>query len=367
MNIYQVQAQGIGNHAEAGKAHCRSPEHRVKLPAESADPHAGRQRDPDDVVNERPEKILVDVCESCAAQTDCRRYVAQLAFHQNHVCRIDGNIRTGTDSDTDICPGEGWCVVDTVADHGNFALLAEAADYRFLAVWQNACDDFVHASLTADGAGSFFVVAGEHYHADAHILQLSDCLRTVFLDYVSHCDYAAKLAALHEEKRCLAMFSQVLSLLFHVSRDCNFCADELQAAAVKFFAVQAGKNSIARQNLKICDFCRRHAHASGRRAAGRPLDDGPGQRVLALGLKSEGGFHQGLAGETAGRQHVRNLRFAFCNRACFIKCNNLHLSCFFKGCCRLEQHTVLSAYAVAHHDCNRGCKAKGARTADYQY
>ena len=64
----------------------------------------------------------------------------------------------------------------------------------FLAVRQDACDDLVHACLSADGLCRALVIAREHDDANAHVLQLADGLRAVFLDDIRHGDHAEKLA-----------------------------------------------------------------------------------------------------------------------------------------------------------------------------
>ena len=58
-------------------------------------------------------------------------------------------------------------VVDAVADHHDFALLSELADDVFLAVRQDACDDFINACLSADGLCGAGVITGEHDDVNA--------------------------------------------------------------------------------------------------------------------------------------------------------------------------------------------------------
>ena len=43
-------------------------------------------------------------------------------------------------------------------------------------------DDLIHTGLLADGVGGALVVAGEHDHTDAHILQFPHGLGAVRLD-----------------------------------------------------------------------------------------------------------------------------------------------------------------------------------------
>lgn len=61
MHLEEIQAQGVGNHAEAGKAHGCGTEHGVQGQVEQRNPHTGSQRDTDDIVNKGPEQVLMDV------------------------------------------------------------------------------------------------------------------------------------------------------------------------------------------------------------------------------------------------------------------------------------------------------------------
>ena len=57
VHIEEIQPQGIRYDRYAGKAHCRSADHRVHLvPVQTSS-----QRDADQVVEECPEQVLVDI------------------------------------------------------------------------------------------------------------------------------------------------------------------------------------------------------------------------------------------------------------------------------------------------------------------
>ncbi len=53
---------------------------------------ARRDRDQNDVIGERPKQVLPDIAHRCPAQGDRRRDTAQIAPHQDHIGRFDGNI-----------------------------------------------------------------------------------------------------------------------------------------------------------------------------------------------------------------------------------------------------------------------------------
>ena len=67
-----------------------------------------------------------------------------------------------------------------------------STDGALLALRQHPGDDLIHPGLGADGLGGALVVAGEHDHVDAHILQLPDRPGAVLLDDVRHGDHAQR-------------------------------------------------------------------------------------------------------------------------------------------------------------------------------
>ena len=67
LHLEPVKPESVRYHAEARKAHGRGAKHRVELQAEQRIPHARRQRDPNDIVNKRPEQVLMDIPQSSAA------------------------------------------------------------------------------------------------------------------------------------------------------------------------------------------------------------------------------------------------------------------------------------------------------------
>ena len=167
----QVQAQGVRHDAEARKAHRRRAEHRVHLPAEQVDPCTGGKRDADDIVEKCPEQILVDIAQRSAAQADGSRNIEQAALHEHDVRRVDGDVRACADGDAGVRARQGGGVVDAVADHGDLALLLQAANDGLLAVRQDARDDLVHTGLRADGLCRALVIARQpvsYTHLDVY-------------------------------------------------------------------------------------------------------------------------------------------------------------------------------------------------------
>ncbi len=132
----------------------------------------------------------MNIAQRRPAELDCRRNVAQTAFHQHHVGCLYRHIRAGADGDADVRCGERRSIVDAVADHGGLALAAQSFDHSRLAVGQDAGNHLVHTGFFADGGGGFFVIAGEHDDAQSHFFQLCNRRRTVLLDDIRDRDDA---------------------------------------------------------------------------------------------------------------------------------------------------------------------------------
>ena len=130
----------------------------------------------------------MDISESSPAQADSCRHIAQAAFHQNHVCRVNRHIRSCPDGNSDIRPGESRGVIDSIAYHGHLPLFSELSDHSLLAVRKDSGNYLVHSGLSADGFRRPLIVSGQHDDTDSHILKLLHRLRAVLLDNISHCD-----------------------------------------------------------------------------------------------------------------------------------------------------------------------------------
>ena len=77
--LEQIQPQGVGHHAEAGKAHGRRAEHRIQRQPQG-DEHPGGQGYADGVVEKRPEQVFVDVPQGGPAEPDGGGTSSRLLF-----------------------------------------------------------------------------------------------------------------------------------------------------------------------------------------------------------------------------------------------------------------------------------------------
>ncbi len=83
---------------------------------------------------------------------------------------LDGDVGAGADGEADVGLGEGGCVVDAVADHGDdTAFVLEAAHLEGLVLGEHLGEDPFDADLAGDRGGGAGVVAGDHRHLDARV------------------------------------------------------------------------------------------------------------------------------------------------------------------------------------------------------
>ena len=119
--LEQIQPQGVGHHAEAGKAHGRGAEHRIQRQPQG-DEHPGGQGYADGIVEKCPEKIFMNIAKRCPTHAHSGRHVAQPAFHKHNIRRFNRRIGTHTaHCNTNIRSGKHRRIVNTVTDKGNLA------------------------------------------------------------------------------------------------------------------------------------------------------------------------------------------------------------------------------------------------------
>ena len=198
----EIETQRVRYDAEARKTHRERAEHRLKRPAENRDPYARGERDADDIIDERPEKILTNVAQRRAAEPNGGGNVAHAAFHKHNVRGVDGDVRSGADGETDVRARERRGVVDAVAHHGDLADLAQLSDHGLLAIREHPGHHGVDPGRRADGGGSAGVIAREHHNAKPHALELPDGFGGIGLHNVRHGDHAEKPVVPGKIERC---------------------------------------------------------------------------------------------------------------------------------------------------------------------
>ena len=76
-----TQPQRIADHKDTAETHSRCAEHGAEQQVECRIKNTGCQRNPQAVVKESPEQILLDVADHRLTKLNCRRYIQQVTFH----------------------------------------------------------------------------------------------------------------------------------------------------------------------------------------------------------------------------------------------------------------------------------------------
>ena len=170
----------------------------------------------------------MDIVQRRAAQSDSSRHIAQAALHQDHIRRVDRNIRSRSDGNPHICPGQGRRIVDPVPDHCCFAFLLQGTDHAFLSIRKDTRNHLVHSGLFTDGLCGPLIIPRQHDDPDAHILELFDSPGAVLFDHIRHSDDSGKLTVAAEKQRGFPLFCQMLGLPAHGICDLCILTDEFQ-------------------------------------------------------------------------------------------------------------------------------------------
>ena len=358
MEFEEVQAQGVHANGEAGYAHGRRPHHGVHLIAEQP----GCQRDADDIVEEGPEQVFVNVGHSAPAQPDRGRDIRQAAVHQHDIRRIDGHIGACPDGDPDVRTRQGRCIVDAVADHGDQAAgFLEFPDHRFLPFRQHSGHDPVHTGLSADGFCRPLVVARDHDHFNAHVLEFFDRFGGIFLDDVGYGNHSGQFPVFCKDQRGFALTGQLRSPGFQGAVHGHLRFQEIQAAAQEFGTLPDHLEPIAGQCLESIDSFRLHALCLCF------FHNRPGQRMFRFLFQIIGQLEQAFLRIAFRRHHVRHFGLSFRNGPGLVQGHHGHFPGVFQRRRSLEQDSVLGTHAAAHHDGYRCGKSQRTRAGDDQY
>ena len=354
-----VQAQGVGNHANAGEGHGCRPQHGVQGQSQAAE-HTGGNGDADDVVDERPEQVFLDVAHHPTGQAHRLHHILEGGLHEYHIRRIQGDVRPGANGDAHLGTGQRRGIVDAVPHHGHGAGLGQALYFRRLIRRQHTGAHLVDAHLLGHRLSGARVVAGDQSGLDAQRMESSDGVGAVRFDLVGYGDDAQGFAVQGKIQGGLALTGQAFPLLCQgTDRDVLFF-HQLQIAAHGGLAVQLAAEAMARQGgesgqLRCC-----HALFLA------PGHYGAGQGMFALGFQCQGGLQQGFLGNPLCWNQVGHMGFPLRDGAGLVQDDDVGLAHGFQRSGGLEQNPRLGAGTAAHHDGDWGSQTQGAGTADNQ-
>ena len=112
------EPQGVEHHEQRRKAHRRRRVHRIERNARPREAPR-RQRNADDVIEKRPEQILLDDAHGAARQGERTGRGGKIAAHEHDVRALDRHVRAVAHGNADVRLFERGGIVDAVADHRN--------------------------------------------------------------------------------------------------------------------------------------------------------------------------------------------------------------------------------------------------------
>ena len=325
IRLEEVEPQGVQHDADAREAHGRRADHRRKLDAEGWIQHASRDGDADDVVDERPEKIFLDVPEHRFRQADRADGVEEVALHEHGVRALDRNVRAGADGDAKIRLRERRRVVDAVADHGDaMAVCLELLHHACFAARQHACDDVIDVHAFAHGLCRARVVAREHDDVDAHLLEFCNGRATRLLRLVRCAEHADDALILREQQRRRTVVRERVEVAGQLRRVRAELSQERGVARRIAMAIRLRCHALAERRGKVRHRARRDALLF------RFRDDGRRERMLALRFEAGCDGEQLCFVDADGRD-ARDARPPLRDRAGLVHDDGVD------GLCRLER------------------------------
>src|SRR5439155_24640687 len=155
----------------------------------------GRHRYKHHVVGESPEQVLVNRRDRATGERDGRRDTPQITTYQGYVRGSYRHVSAGADRDSKVSLGQGWSVVDAVADHGDrVAGGLQFSDSSRLLIRRHLGQDVPDANLAGDRLGTEAIVTGQEPVLEPHGRQLQHRLGRGRLYCVCDTDQRAQSA-----------------------------------------------------------------------------------------------------------------------------------------------------------------------------
>mgnify|MGYP007110819906 CR=1 FL=1 len=104
----------------------------------------------------------------------------------------------GDEPSAAIRAGQHRRIVDAITYHCRLSLFFKSTNHLLFSFWENSCDYLVYTSLCTNRTGCALIIASQHNNTYTHILKLTDGLRAILLDCISHSNDSQKLLILRE-------------------------------------------------------------------------------------------------------------------------------------------------------------------------
>ena len=324
--------------------------------------HTGCQRNADNIIEEGPKQVLLDVADGSPRQFHRCDSVDQVALHQHNVRGLNGHVGASADGNAHIGPRQRRSVVDAVSHHGNpFALLLQGRNMALLIRGQHLCNDLRQPQLPADGLGGPLVIACEHHHLEALLPEAFDGGAAGGFDRIRHRDHSHRGAVADKKQRCFAFLRQAVGRrLVRAQRNARIGQHGCVAGQVRMPG-QGAAYAFSMHRFKARNRQKLHA------APGRFLHNGCAQRMLRWLFQAGRRLQKRLLGDTVQRNEIRHTRLSFGNGSGFVQHHCGHGPQRLQPFRGLDQNPVLRTLAGSHHDGHRCGKPQGAGAGDHQH
>ena len=219
-----------------------------------------------------------------------------------------------------------------------------------------------NAQLFLNGGSCAGIIARQHRHLNAHILQFAHSLYAGFFQGIRHGHNAGKRAVLGKQQRRFSVFRQgVYGLLPFPGQFHTGLGQQGRVTRQAGLAGQPGLHALAKHRRKALYLRGLHALLFGMG------QHGPGQRMFAGLFQAGRQMQQRRFIKPLRRQKVCHHRLTVCKGAGFIQHHGVHRMGCFQRLARFDKNAVFGALASAHHNRHRCGKAQCARARHHQH
>ena len=261
---------------------------------------------------------MFDVAHRHPGKFDQFGHAHDAVAQERRACRLECDIAAAAHCHADIGCGKCGCVVDAVANHGDFAFAFELV-YQFEFVFGQQFGTDADAQIFGDGVAGAGVVSGQHHGFHAHAGQCGDARLRVASRFVTDGEQAKNGGVLEQQHDCFSVRLECFDLCFDFCFERGQACHVLGAADGKGSSLERGDGGFALNRTRVC-----YGGCLNSQAAG-VLHDGQRER-MARGIFDGGGDAQQFRLEDSKGHHVGHFWFARGQRAGFVERHAGHAS-----------------------------------------
>ena len=279
--------------------------------------------------------------------------------HQRNGGGFNGHVAPTPHGNPHVRLGQRRGIVDAVADHRHLtALTLQVFNGVRFAIRQYARNHLVNTGLPGDGVCRCWVISGQHHQTVARAVQALQGVHAILTKRIAHGQQRGGLAIDRKQNWRGALRRLRFQLAFQRGGINTVVIKQCLVAQQQRVAFGFTADAEPAQGTVVADLWQ------GRCI--RFIKDGARQRMAGALLQRRGKPQRVRFGNACGRDGYY-LRFAFGQRAGFIKHQRVQGAGPLQRVCIPHQHAKLSGAAYAGDNRHRRRQAKGARTGDDQH